>query len=563
MSISNALAIDIIFGITAHFWFNKHEPSVSWSLFILVALLPGPTAMLLCEHWPPFRAIPVAYLLFLTTLFASISVYRVSPIHPLAKYPGPLFCKVSQLWTVWVASGGKLHHYRRILHDVYGPIIRIGPNELSIADKDLIPAILGTQGMPKGPLFIGRRLTPTSDQNMEKYGLISSRDSQRHAQLRKAWNKAFANSPLKDYEELMMHRALQLIEELNGLCRQQSDGIGHVDIAHWISYFSFDFMGDMAFGGGFELMHNGDKDGLWHGMEAALFYQSMCQHIPWFCPILRRLPFLGTPMRAFGNFVFQRAQTRFTQDLKQKDLFYHLTEAAISDSGNSPFPLIVSNAGLAIIAGSDTTASVLSNILYYLLSNPAEYIRLRDEVDTAFPPSDMTSLSAEMFLEMPFLNAVINEVLRLQPPVPTSLQRAPPLGSGGKSIGSHYIKEGTAIQVSPYVLHHDSRYFSPDPDRFWPDRWLKASNANTSDAVICDRSAFIPFSFGPANCAGKPLAVLELKSLVSLLVMHFEMSFDDRFDPSSWERNLKDHFVLGKGALMVKLTMRERVNIVR
>lgn len=108
-----------------------------------------------------------AYVLFFATLFVSIVVYRLSPFHPLAKYPGPIVCKISQLYAVLVYSGGKAHHYRKSLHDQYGPIVRIGttlhtshrrsadggqgPNELSVTDKNMLPYILGSQGMPKGP----------------------------------------------------------------------------------------------------------------------------------------------------------------------------------------------------------------------------------------------------------------------------------------------------------------------------------------------------------------------------------------------------------------------------
>lgn len=74
---------------------------------------------------------------------------------------------------------------------------------------------------------------------------------------------------------------------------------------------------------------------------------------------------------------------------------------------SSPFPLIVSNAVVAIIAGSDTTASVLSNIVYYLLSNTSDYARLREEVDLAFPPLEDVPLDIEKLPGLTFLNAVM------------------------------------------------------------------------------------------------------------------------------------------------------------
>jgi cytochrome P450 len=166
---------------------------------------------------------------------------------------------------------------------------------------------------------------------------------------------------------------------------------------------------------------------------------------------------------------------------------------------------------------------------------------------------------------------VRNETLRLQPPVPSSLQRAPEIGSGSKALGPNMyeyftswihdsinsflfqriITEGTAVQVPPYVIHRDPRYFFPNPDTFWPDRWLK-EDLN----IILERNAFIPFSTGSANCPGKPLAMIELRLMTCLIVRTFELSFEDGYDPLRWEEELLDRFVMLKGKLPVKLKMR-------
>lgn len=52
--------------------------------------------------------------------------YRLSPLHPLAKYPGPILCRVSKLWVAYVASTGKYHLYAKELHAQYGEMVRIG-----------------------------------------------------------------------------------------------------------------------------------------------------------------------------------------------------------------------------------------------------------------------------------------------------------------------------------------------------------------------------------------------------------------------------------------------------
>lgn len=81
-------------------------------------------------------------------------------------------------------------------------------------------------------------MTPSDDKDIANFSLISSRDTQRHAVLRKAWNRAFGTSELKDYEELLLQRSQGFINKLENLCTQNADGAGYIDIAAWIGYFS-------------------------------------------------------------------------------------------------------------------------------------------------------------------------------------------------------------------------------------------------------------------------------------------------------------------------------------
>ena len=76
------------------------------------------------------------------------------------------------------------------------------------------------------------------------------------------------------------------------------------------------------------------------------------------------------------------------------------------------------------------------------------------------------------------------------------------------------------------------------------------------EPFVHDTSAFIPFSTGPANCVGKPLAMLEMRMVVALLMQKFDMRFADGYDPSRWEEELKDMFIIETGELPVILSCR-------
>ena len=124
-----------------------------------------------------------------------------------------------------------------------------------------------------------------------------------------------------------------------------------------------------------------------------------------------------------------------------------------------------------------------------------------------------------------------------------------------------FLPENTAVTVSPYVLQRSPQYFSPKPDSFWPDRWLRSSEEcesapDVKEPFIHNTAAFIPFSYGPANCVGKPLAMLEMRVVVALLIQRFDMRLADGYDPSRWEKELKDTFVFETGELPVFISAR-------
>lgn len=117
-----------------------------------------------------------------------------------------------------------------------------------------------------------------------------------------------------------------------------------------------------------------------------------------------------------------------------------------------------------------------------------------------------------------------------------------------------WVPEGTGVYVPPYVYHRDPRYFSPDPDVFMPERWLKSKKEDPS--VTMNANAFLAFSAGPANCVGKPLGLLEMRVALASLVQAFDFSFADGWDSDEWEEGLKDHLVLTRGELPLRLMRR-------
>lgn len=462
----------------------------------------------------------------------------------------------------WISSDGKQHEYYTRLHQKYGDVVRIGPNELSIRDVDAIDPLMGVNGLPKGPHWDGRMAEQTSVR-----ALISIRDTHEHMRRRKPWNRAFRVATMKGYAEILANRVHDFVSQL-----ERQSGPGHINLSEWISRFTFDFMSDMAFGGGSEMLRDGDKDNTWHLLESGLPLALVLSHVPWLGKYYASLPSIGEDLKKFRSYCQARALRRHAQGSQTKDLFHYLIDEEGIERDPPTFAEVASDGVLAIVAGSDTTATTLSCLFHSLMANRTAYRRLRDEVDRFYPPGEDAS-AATHHGKMKYLTAVINEALRLYPPVLSGSQRAVPKGSGGKQVGPYFLPEGTSAFVHFYSIHRDPRYFSPSPDAFWPERWLSEEDRQalgysypksspSSDkstkipSFIHNPSAFIPFSYGPMNCVGKKLALQEIRTLVCCVMQGFDFRFADGYDVTRWDRELNDFFVSMRGELPVVITPR-------
>lgn len=420
--------------------------------------------------------------------------------------------------------------------------------------------MMGAQGMPKGPMWDGRTFKPPI------LPLVGMRDVADHTRRRRPWIRAFTPAALKEYEPVVAKRGAQLIEILT----QKK----HTDFVHWIHLFTFDIMSDALFGGnpGAEMMSHEDKDGIMHSMKTGFEAGQLFEHIPWLGYWMRHFPQLATATKQYRAMCFQRGMQRYQDGSSQKDLFYYLSNEDGAEKQTPDKATVIADSALAIIAGSDTTASVFSNMVYCLLKNPHAYKRLRAEVDEFYPPEE-NSLDPKHHSKMPYLEAVINETLRLYPVVPSGSQRAPEPGTGGTLMGTHYIPENTSVRVHFWSVHRDPRNFS-QPESFLPERWLAAEGLEAPPAglsgappgadsaaargtFVHNANAYMPFSFGPWNCVGKALALLELRCVATHMMQRLDVRFADGWDPDAeWDAAMEDKFVIKTGRLPVVVERR-------
>jgi cytochrome P450 len=202
-------------------------------------------------------------------------------------------------------------------------------------------------------------------------------------------------------------------------------------------------------------------------------------------------------------------------DRDHADFIYHIrhneSEKSLSQTE------IILNMALFISAGTDTTATTLTGWTYFVCTHPDVYSRLVREIRGAFAVEE--DIKWEKVKKLPYLEATIDEALRLFPPSAASQQRIVP--PGGATIDGYYVPAGKTVAVSPWAATR-SRLNFREPDMFRPERWLGHDEKFSND----HRNASLPFGTGPRVCIGRNLAYLEMRLILSHLLWNFDIELD-------------------------------------
>jgi cytochrome P450 len=259
--------------------------------------------------------------------------------------------------------------------------------------------------------------------------------------MRRIFNPAFSDRALKQQEPLF----LKYVDKLVNLLRQSvaDDPERPLDLVRMYNFTTFDLMGDLTFGESLHMLDNAEYDP-WGSIIFSLV------KIGGRMGLLHHYPFLRSIIRTFRpkdaaekrNKHFQYCVDRVTKRLEKGresegiDL-WTLVLRQKEEHGLTRDEMD-SNASIFMVAGTETTATLLSGLTYLLLKNPEPMRRLVTEVRTAF--ATRADMSLEAIAALPYVNACVKEALRIYPPVATGFPRLTP--ADGSTICGYYVPPG-------------------------------------------------------------------------------------------------------------------------
>ncbi|CAO1435624.1 unnamed protein product [Diamesa hyperborea] len=164
--------------------------------------------------------------------------------------------------------------------------------------------------------------------------------------------------------------------------------------------------------------------------------------------------------------------------------------------------------------GHDTSSSGLIFSLLLLAHHPEAQAKIVEEINSVLQTNqfDENGISMEDFAKMTYLDRVLKECLRIYPPVPFISREL----SENLEVGGVTFAKGSLAHIHIYDIHRDPKEY-PNPEKFDPDRFLPENCAKRHTF------AYIPFSAGQRNCIGQKFAQLEIKTIITEILMNFEI----------------------------------------
>ncbi|KAH7133334.1 cytochrome P450 [Dactylonectria estremocensis] len=431
----------------------------------------------------------LAFAAYLVALFTSITVYRLF-FHRQRRFPGPVWASITKAYGVYANRDGKLHEvYDQLLHQ-YGPFVRIGLYTQSSMSKC-------TKGNVYATLEYGHHRVLNLD---------SITDKTEHRFRRQVWDRAFSGQAIDAREKPtrdVIHQWLAKVDELQGQ---------PLNWTLFASLISFDITGHVGFSVDFGGVRSGEKNVHQQYIQSLFKVMADAGQQPWLIGLAKK-----------------RLVAQYLKDAEAKeDIFHYFIDDFESKEPQVFFTQghLECDAQAILIGAADSSIPPQTLCFWHLILSPGTIDARRAELSPLCNCSHNRGfINADLTCSAPFLNAIINETMRLYSSACTNAPKQTPPG------GIRYF-------VSP---------------RDWiPERWT------TKPELVLDKPAYHPFSTGPFNCVGQRQAMMTLRMVTAYTVWFCNVEFAPGEDGRAVVRNSRNQLFLVPGPL--KLVFNKRLN---
>ncbi|QKX57613.1 uncharacterized protein TRUGW13939_04731 [Talaromyces rugulosus] len=400
------------------------------------------------------------------------------------------------------------------LHKSYGGIVKFAPGQVTTNTVKAFRNIYGSGSFLKTGFYKG----------ISRRNLFTATEPSYHAPVRKLFSPSFSPGSLKSHEGVIR----DCILKLHGVYKQKiKTGGKTLSLNNLLYCHSVDTVAEVLLGKSLGCLDRG-RPYFWTEQLPRIFFWATVRDqfqgsgvpalLKW---MLRRFLAKGVRQRteeARMRLINQQLKTVHTR----RDIMVEVLERAELGS-DLPESEIAENFSAIMLAGFHTTQNALCATIYFVLTHPGARDKLVAELQSAF--SSSADISCDVAQNLPYLNAVITESLRLYSPVPLGGARV----SDGMVVDGVYIPPGVEICTSLYSMHRNPEYFG-EPDTFCPERW-------TEQAFKAKKDAVQPFLIGSRSCIAKYFAQQMMQLTLAAFFLDFDSTYVGRV--KNWERDSK------------------------
>lgn len=454
---------------------------------------------------------------FATTIFfyALCQItYRLSPLHPLSGIPGPFLARITDLNLVYHAYHGDEAQYVHLLHQRYGPVVRIAYDSVDFTNVSALEGIY---------LKKGGFLKPRYYNNFDVDGhasIFSNTDLTQRGARAKAVLPLFSISRVKEGSRSFDQSRSRFLTKL-----REQKALGRANVLDLARGMSIDAVTEYLFGVRYGALQDQEEKHSSHSKGSGTQRMAASTVVDNFV-LTSRFWYLPTWLYDLADrvdaFFYPNPTVAPSTDILNEyadSVISHAVQLLGSqdaDGGSNEtlanYPMRLLKAGFSrsearaqckdiIYAATDTIGMNLATVCFMLAKYPQVYEKLHQEVIHA------NIAHVDHIQNLPYLILVVREALRLSMTNPCRLPRAVP--TGGWTYGGRFYPKGMIVSCSANEMHLSPEVF-PEPLEFRPERWETATDAM--------KKSHMAFGLGGRHCIAKALSLLELHRVVYEIV---------------------------------------------